>query len=70
MLPADNSGPAGSLQEAAERESSTEGSLTLPGQPGLPRGRSLSDRQLDAVTGQLACMTDDKSRKDLLGVCI
>ena len=66
-----DSGPAGSLQEAAERASSTEGSLAQAGEPSmpLPGARSLSDGQLDSLMGQLAGMPDEKGRKDLLGVC-
>ena len=66
-----DSGPTGSLQEAAERASSTEGSLVQAGEPSmpLPGARSLSDGQLDSLMGQLAGMPDEKGRKDLLGVC-
>ncbi len=67
--PSDNSGATGSLQEAAERTSSTEDSLAQPGPPTMPRpgARCLSDGQLDGLMGQLAPMHDDKMRKDLLG---
>ena len=66
-----DSGPTGSLQEAAERASSTEGSLAQAGEGSmpLPGARSLSDGQLDSLMGQLAGMPDEKGRKDLLGVC-
>ena len=66
-----DSGPTGSLQEAAERASSTEGSLAQAGEPSmpLPGARSLSDGQPDSLMGQLAGMPDEKGRKDLLGVC-
>lgn len=64
-----DSGPTGSLQEAAEGESSNESSLAQGGQPTMPRpgARSLSDGQLDGLMGQLASMNNDKMRKDLLG---
>ncbi|CAL5228112.1 g11188 [Coccomyxa viridis] len=67
--PSDNSGATGSLQEAAERTSSTEDSLAQPGPPTMPRpgAQCLSDGQLDGLMGQLAPMHDDKMRKDLLG---
>ena len=67
--PSDNSGATGSLQEAVERTSSTEGSLAQPGPPTMPRpgAQCLSDEQLDILMGQLASMHDDKMRKDLLG---
>ena len=65
-----DSGPTGSLQEAAEHASSTEGSLVQAGEPSmpLPGARSLSDGQLDSLMGQLAGMPDEKGRKDLLGM--
>lgn len=65
----DSGGTSGPLQEAAERTSSAEGSLSQAGQPTMPRrgARSLSVGQLDGLMGQLAAMSDDKSRKDLLG---